>query len=108
VLIALRSGWRRNEKRGYQRFRDRSSIRRVKAAGFPRDKWLGEFDFDANPGTRAAHKGRWRETARRRALFLSYFVSAPSNQDLSTGAGAAPACLATILPSSMTINVGTA
>jgi hypothetical protein len=37
-----------------------------------------------------------------------YFVSAPSNQDLSTGAGAAPACLATILPSTMTINVGTA
>ena len=26
----------------------RSSIRRVKAAGFPRDKWLGDFDFDAN------------------------------------------------------------
>lgn len=26
----------------------RSSIRRVKAAGFPRDKWLGAFDFDAN------------------------------------------------------------
>jgi DNA replication protein DnaC len=27
----------------------RSSIRRVKAANFPRDKWLGDFDFDANP-----------------------------------------------------------
>ena len=27
----------------------RSSTRRVKAAGFPRDKWLGDFDFDANP-----------------------------------------------------------
>ncbi|MCW1249201.1 IS21-like element helper ATPase IstB [Acaricomes phytoseiuli] len=27
----------------------RSSIRRVKAAGFPRDKWLGDFDFEANP-----------------------------------------------------------
>jgi hypothetical protein len=40
--------------------------------------------------------------------FLGYFVSAPSNQDLSAGAGAAPACLATILPSTMTINVGTA
>jgi DNA replication protein DnaC len=26
----------------------RSSMRRVKAAGFPRDKWLGDFDFDAN------------------------------------------------------------
>jgi DNA replication protein DnaC len=26
----------------------RSSVRRVKAAGFPRDKWLGDFDFDAN------------------------------------------------------------
>jgi hypothetical protein len=53
-------------------------------------------------------KGRWRETARRRPLFSSYYVRAPSNQDLSTGAGAAPACLATILPSTMTINVGTA
>ena len=27
----------------------RSSARRLKAAGFPRDKWLGDFDFDANP-----------------------------------------------------------
>jgi len=26
----------------------RSSVRRVKAAGFPRDKWLGDFDFEAN------------------------------------------------------------
>lgn len=26
----------------------RSSIRRVKGAGFPRDKWLADFDFDAN------------------------------------------------------------
>jgi DNA replication protein DnaC len=31
-------------------YRDRrSSSRRVKSAGFPRDKWLGDFDFDANP-----------------------------------------------------------
>lgn len=50
----------------------------------------------------------WRETSRRRPRFLSYFESAPSNQDLSTGAGAAPACLATIFPSTMIINVGTA
>ena len=27
----------------------RSSIRRVKSAGFPREKWLGDFDFEANP-----------------------------------------------------------
>ena len=27
----------------------RSSMRRVKGAGFPRDKWLGDFDYDANP-----------------------------------------------------------
>ena len=40
--------------------------------------------------------------------FLGYDMSAFSSQDLSTGAGAAPACLATILPSTMTINVGTA
>jgi hypothetical protein len=26
----------------------RSSVHRVKSAGFPRDKWLGDFDFDAN------------------------------------------------------------
>ncbi len=32
----------------------RSSIRRVKAAGFPRDKWLGDFDFDANPSINPA------------------------------------------------------
>ena len=32
----------------------RSSIRRVKAANFPRDKWLGDFDFDANPNINAA------------------------------------------------------
>ena len=27
----------------------RRSARRVKAAGFPREKWLEDFDFDANP-----------------------------------------------------------
>jgi len=27
----------------------RRSARRVKAAGFPRDKWVGDFDFGANP-----------------------------------------------------------
>ncbi len=27
----------------------RRSARRVKAAGFPRGKWLGDFDFHANP-----------------------------------------------------------
>ncbi|MEU0505475.1 IS21-like element helper ATPase IstB [Nocardia sp. NPDC005998] len=32
----------------------RSTIRRVKAAGFPRQKWLGDFDFDANPNINAA------------------------------------------------------
>lgn len=32
----------------------RSSIRRVSAAGFPRNKWLGDFDFDANPNINAA------------------------------------------------------
>lgn len=32
----------------------RSSIRRVKSAGFPRDKWLGDFDFDANPNINPA------------------------------------------------------
>jgi len=33
----------------------RSSVRRVKAAGFPRDKWLGDFDFDANPIIQPRH-----------------------------------------------------
>ncbi len=32
----------------------RRSARRVKAAGFPREKWLGDFDFDANPNVNAA------------------------------------------------------
>lgn len=32
----------------------RSTIRRVKAAAFPRQKWLGDFDFDANPNINAA------------------------------------------------------
>ena len=32
----------------------RSSIRRLRAAGFPRDKWLGDFDFDANPNINPA------------------------------------------------------
>jgi len=32
----------------------RSSVRRVKAAGFPRDKWLGDFDFDVNPNVNPA------------------------------------------------------
>lgn len=32
----------------------RRSIRRVKAAGFPRTKWLADFDFDANPNINPA------------------------------------------------------
>ena len=32
----------------------RSSIRRVSAAGCPRSKWLGDFDFDANPNINPA------------------------------------------------------
>ena len=32
----------------------RSTIRRVKAAQFPRSKWLGDFDFDANPDIETA------------------------------------------------------
>ena len=32
----------------------RRSIRRVKAAGFPRDKWLADFDFEANPNINPA------------------------------------------------------
>ncbi|BDB43312.1 hypothetical protein IWGMT90018_37580 [Mycobacterium kiyosense] len=32
----------------------RSTLRRVAAAGFPRQKWLGDFDFDANPNINAA------------------------------------------------------
>ena len=42
----------------------RSSVRRVKAAGFPRDKWIGDFDFDANTSINPATvhdlaKGDW-------------------------------------------------
>ena len=32
----------------------RRSVRRVKAAGFPREKWLPDFDFDANPNINPA------------------------------------------------------
>ncbi len=42
----------------------RSSIRRVKAAGFPCNKWLGDFDFTANGAINPATvhelaKGDW-------------------------------------------------
>jgi DNA replication protein DnaC len=32
----------------------RRSARRVKAAGFPREKWIEDFDFDANPAINPA------------------------------------------------------
>src|SRR4029453_6294356 len=32
----------------------RRSERRIKAAGFPRSKWLKDFDFDANPNVEPA------------------------------------------------------
>jgi DNA replication protein DnaC len=32
----------------------RRSERRIKAAGFPRQKWLNDFDFEANPNINAA------------------------------------------------------
>src|SRR5215218_10109584 len=32
----------------------RRSERRIKAAGFPREKWLTDFDFDANPAVNPA------------------------------------------------------
>jgi DNA replication protein DnaC len=32
----------------------RRTVRRVKSAGFPREKWLADFDFDANPAINAA------------------------------------------------------
>ncbi|MET4095475.1 DNA replication protein DnaC [Arthrobacter sp. UYCu712] len=32
----------------------RSCIRRVKSANFPRDKWLGDFDYAANPNINEA------------------------------------------------------
>jgi hypothetical protein len=35
----------------------RSTLRRVKAAGFPREKWLDDFDFDANPNIEPAMIG---------------------------------------------------
>jgi DNA replication protein DnaC len=34
--------------------RDRRSSVRVSAANFPREKWLGDFDFDANPNINPA------------------------------------------------------
>ena len=32
----------------------RSTLRRIKSAGFPRDKWLADFDFTANPNINPA------------------------------------------------------
>src|SRR6476660_9215803 len=32
----------------------RRSERRIKAAGFPRQKWLNDFDFEANPNIQPA------------------------------------------------------
>lgn len=32
----------------------RRSARRIKAAGFPREKWLDDFDFEANPSINPA------------------------------------------------------
>jgi DNA replication protein DnaC len=32
----------------------RRSARRVKAAGFPREKWLSDFDYEANPNVSPA------------------------------------------------------
>jgi DNA replication protein DnaC len=32
----------------------RRSVRRVKAAGFPREKWLEDFDLEANPNINPA------------------------------------------------------
>ena len=32
----------------------RRSARRVKGAGFPREKWIGDFDFDVNPNVNPA------------------------------------------------------
>jgi len=37
----------------------RSSVRRVSAAGFPRNKWLGDFDYDANPNINQLATGEW-------------------------------------------------
>lgn len=51
VRTKTRLGWLLSEVDDRDR---RSTIRRVKAAGFPRDKWLGDFDFDANPDVHAA------------------------------------------------------
>lgn len=35
----------------------RSTVRRVKAAGFPREKWLDDFDFESNPNIEPATIG---------------------------------------------------
>ena len=35
----------------------RSVVRRIKGAGFPREKWLADFDFDANPNINPATIG---------------------------------------------------
>lgn len=32
----------------------RSPLRRIKSGGFPREKWLADFDFDQNPSINPA------------------------------------------------------
>ena len=64
----------------------RSSVRRVKAAGFPRDKWLGDFDFDANPNINPATintlaTGDWVRRGRR---FASLATLAPAKATCSS------------------------
>ena len=48
----------------------RRAERQVRGAGFPRAKWLADFDFDANPGIspgRAQHPGGLRAAGPRSA-----------------------------------------
>jgi hypothetical protein len=68
----------RKEQLSYQGFLDElllaeshdtdrgSSVRRVRSANFPRDKWLGGFDYDANPNINSSRSAPWAPQPRSR------------------------------------------
>jgi DNA replication protein DnaC len=71
-------------------------VRRVKAVGFPRDKWLGDFDFDANANINPATvntlaTGDWVRKGRPLCL-IGDSGTGKSHLLIALGTAAAPNC----------------
>ena len=64
----------------------RSSSPRVKAANSPRDKWLGDFDFEANPNINAAtiHTLATGDWIRKVSRYASWGTPGPENRTSSS------------------------